>query len=147
MVALTGGKVDPPARVGTRWDDLTAADLDAMSAALAHELRSPLVRISGALELVIGVEPTDVIRIEVHNQGHGVAPEDAERIFARWQRASDGTGLGPVPLPSHRARPRRRPTAPARRDRGLDLRARVTPTPPGLRPPIVSVWWWTGFTE
>lgn len=46
----------------------------------------------------VGVEAVDgVARITVRDRGHGVAPEDADRIFSKWTRAhhdTDGLGLG-----------------------------------------------------
>lgn len=40
--------------------------------------------------------PADgMVDVLVRDQGHGVAPDDAERIFEKWERAHEGTpGLG-----------------------------------------------------
>lgn len=38
---------------------------------------------------------TDAAQVVVRDRGHGIAPDDAERIFEKWERADEGTsGLG-----------------------------------------------------
>lgn len=47
-------------------------------------------------EIVVEVRPGDgEVEVVVRDRGQGVAPEDAERIFRKWERADDSTaGLG-----------------------------------------------------
>jgi signal transduction histidine kinase len=68
---------------------------------LTNELR--YVPSGGSVEVTLGPTPDNRIRLEVSDDGHGIAPEDRERVFERFYRAvgprSDGaedkgSGLG-----------------------------------------------------
>lgn len=47
-------------------------------------------------DIVVEVrERADTVDVVVRDRGHGVSPDDAERIFEKWERADDATsGLG-----------------------------------------------------
>jgi signal transduction histidine kinase len=68
---------------------------------LTNELR--YVPSGGNVEVTLGTTPDGRVRLEVSDDGHGIAPEDRERVFERFYRAvgprSDGaedkgSGLG-----------------------------------------------------
>ena len=44
--------------------------------------------------LVAAARDGDVVRIEVSDQGHGIEPEDAERLFEPFVRGREQPGIG-----------------------------------------------------
>ncbi|MBW3658320.1 MAG: HAMP domain-containing histidine kinase [Actinobacteria bacterium] len=74
-------QVDPPRIRQVLFNLLSnAAKFSPAGRTVTVELRAPS---EGTVEVV------------VRDQGHGVAPDDAERIFQKWERADPGTrGLG-----------------------------------------------------
>jgi signal transduction histidine kinase len=90
-------------RVDARVDGVMSADPQRLTQALLQLADNAVKHTEVGQEIAVGSELVDrggpAVRLWVRDEGSGVAPADAERIFERFGRASDGrrvegSGLG-----------------------------------------------------
>jgi len=90
-------------RVDARADGVVSADPQRLTQALLQLADNAVKHTEVGQEIAVGSELVDyggpAVRLWVRDEGHGVAPADAERIFERFGRATDGrrvegSGLG-----------------------------------------------------